>query len=164
VGVLGTEASAPPSDQPRFNRRTLINWFAGTSLGALLASILYPILRYVTPPHIAEASTHEVEAGTAADVEWREKAFKIVRFGAEPVIVIRAADETFAAFSATCTHLDCIVGYQKEHERIWCNCHGGAYDLTGRNVAGPPPKPLTPYKVNLVENTSGPATIIVSKV
>lgn len=145
------------------DRRRLLNWFFGTSLGALLASILYPSLRYITPPRIAEATANEVEAGEANDPELREKGFKIVRFGADPVILVRAADEKFYAFSATCTHLDCIVGFQKEQNRIWCNCHGGAYDLTGRNVAGPPPRPLTPFKVNLVTKGSGPATIVVSK-
>lgn len=145
------------------DRRRLINWFLGTSFGALLVSVFYPVVRYVTPPRVAEATANEVEAGEANDPELREKGFKIVRFGADPVIVVRTADEKFYAFSATCTHLDCIVGFQKEQNRIWCNCHGGAYDLTGRNVAGPPPRPLTPFKVNLVARGSGPATIIVSK-
>src|SRR5215208_1956460 len=107
------------------DRRRLLNWFLGTSFGALVAAVLYPILRYVTPPHIAEASTNEVEAGDVSDPVLREKGFKIVRFGAEPVILIRAADDKFYAMSATCTHLDCIVGFQKERNRIWCNCHGG---------------------------------------
>lgn len=164
MDLLHPEAqAAEPPAAASLNRRAVINWFAGTSFAALIASIIYPVLRYITPPHVPEASTHEVEAGTVADPELREKAFKIIRFGAEPVIVIRAADESFAAFAATCTHLDCIVGFQKEHNRIWCNCHGGAYDLNGRNVAGPPPKPLAPYKVNLVDNGSSPQTIIVSK-
>lgn len=156
-------SSLPDETAVPMNRRRLINWFLGTSFGALIVSILYPALRFVTPPRIAEATANEVEAGEANDPELREKAFKIVRFGAEPVILVRAADEKLYAFSATCTHLDCIVGFQKEQDRIWCNCHGGAYDLTGRNVAGPPPRPLTPYKVNLVAKGSGPATIIVSK-
>ena len=64
---------------------------------------------------------------------------------------------------ATCTHLDCVVGYQKDRSRIWCNCHGGSYDLTGRNIGGPPPRPLTPYKVNLVAKAGGASTIVVSK-
>ena len=155
------ETRANPRDS--VDRRRILNWFLGTSFGALVASILYPIARYVTPPNVPEATANEVEAGEANDAELREKGFKIIRFGADPVIVIRAADERFYAFAATCTHLDCIVGYQKEQNRMWCNCHGGAYDLTGRNVAGPPPKPLAPYKVNLVAKGSGPATIVVSK-
>lgn len=153
-----------PAPSSRFDRRRLLNWFLGTSFGALVLSVLYPVLRYVTPPRIAEASTNVVEAGLAEDPQLIEKGFKIVRFGADPVILVRTADAKFYAYSATCTHLDCIVGFQKEHSRIWCNCHGGGYDLTGRNVTGPPPRPLTAYKVNLVEKAPGTSTVVISKV
>jgi len=145
------------------NRRTLINWFLGTTVGALVLSVLYPVLRFMTPPKIAEANTNQVEAGLVNDPQLLESGYKIVRFGAEPVILVKAADNDFRAFSATCTHLDCIVGFQKEQTRIYCNCHGGCYDLQGRNVAGPPPRPLTPYKVNLVAKGSDPSLIVVSK-
>jgi Rieske Fe-S protein len=143
-------------------RRRFVSWFLGTSLGALVVSVVYPVLRYLSPPHIAEASTAQVEAGLTTDPELLEKGFKIVRFGADPVIVVRVSEGDFRAFSATCTHLDCIVGYQKPENRIWCNCHGGAYDLTGRNVAGPPPRPLTPFKVNLAAK-GDTSVIVVSK-
>jgi Rieske Fe-S protein len=149
---------------PDPGRRNFLNWFLGTSAGALLASALYPVLRYVSPPRIPEATTNQVEAGRTNDPDLLEKGFKIIRFGVEPVIVIRAADGGLHAFSATCTHLDCIVEYQKDHDRIWCNCHNGEYDLTGRNVAGPPPKPLEVYKVDVVAaNPREPGTIVVSK-
>src|SRR5579872_5242078 len=142
----------------RIDRRRLINWFLGSSFGALILAIVYPIVRFITPPRIAEASTSQVEAGQTDDPELLQKGFKIVRFGAEPVILIKAAENEFRAFSATCTHLDCIVTFQKEKPCFYCNCHGGTYDLTGRNIAGPPPRPLTPYKVNVVAKT-----IVVSK-
>lgn len=148
---------------PLQDRRRFLNWFLGTSFGALTLSVLYPIVRFISPPRIPEPSTAQVEAGTTGDPAFRDKAFKIVRFGADPVIIVRAADDDYRAFSATCTHLDCIVGYQKEHGRLWCNCHGGAYDLTGRNIAGPPPRPLTPFKVNLVAKSDGTSAIVVSK-
>jgi Rieske Fe-S protein len=151
------EASIP-------DRRRFINWVLGTGLGALAASILYPVLRYVSPPRIPEASTNQIEAGLANDPQLMEKGFKIVRFGSEPVILIRVSDTDLRAFSATCTHLDCIVGYQKDKTRIYCNCHGGVYDLNGRNVAGPPPRPLTPYKVNLAAKGAGqPPAVVISK-
>ena len=67
----------------RFDRRRLLNWFLGTSFGALVLSVLYPIFRYVTPPRIAEASTNEVEGGLAEDPVLIEKGFKIIRFGAD---------------------------------------------------------------------------------
>ena len=145
------------------NRRQILNWFLGTSVGALIASVVYPVLRYMTPPKIAEAATNQIEAGQVNDPQLMERGYKIVRFGAEPVILVKAADNDFRAFSATCTHLDCIVGFQKDRNRMWCNCHGGAYDLTGRNIAGPPPRPLTAFKVHLVPKSEGTSTIVVSK-
>ena len=90
--------------------RRFINWFLGTSFGALIAATLYPVVRYLSPPRIPEPSTAQVEAGDTNDPQLPEKGFKIVRFGAEAVIVVRAAENDFRALSATCTHLDCIVG------------------------------------------------------
>lgn len=147
---------------PAPDRRRFVNWFLGTSFGALIISIIYPIARFLTPPRIAESSSDQVEAGDTNDPQLREKGFKIIRFGAEPVIVVRVAEGNFRAFSATCTHLDCIVGYRKDRSLIWCNCHGGAYDLNGRNVGGPPPRPLTAYAVNLVPK-GGTSVIVVSR-
>src|SRR5512140_3861552 len=145
-------------------RRSFVNWFLGSAVGALAASVLYPVLRYVSPPRIPEASTNQIEAGPVNDPALMEKGFKIVRFGAEPVILVRLSDTDFRAFSATCTHLDCIVGFQKDKTRIYCNCHGGQYDMNGRNVGGPPPRPLTPFKVNLAsKGASQPATVVISK-
>ncbi len=144
-------------------RRRFIHWFLGGSFGALIASIIYPVLRFISPPRIPEPSTAQIEAGDTNDPQLLQKGFKIVRFGSDPVIVVRASDTDVRALSATCTHLDCIVGYQKDRSLIWCNCHGGSYDLNGRNVGGPPPRPLTPYKVNLVPKSGGTSVIVVSK-
>jgi cytochrome b6-f complex iron-sulfur subunit len=46
-------------------------------------------------------------------------------------------------FSATCSHLGCLVNYHKDKREFVCPCHGGRYDLAGKNIAGPPPAPLT---------------------
>lgn len=149
----------------RPDRRRFLNWLLGTSAGTLFASVLYPVLRYVSPPRIPESTTTSVEAGPLNDPELLDKGYKIVRFGPEPVIVVKVSDKDVRAFSATCTHLDCIVEFQKDKERIWCNCHNGQYDLTGRNVSGPPPKPLTPYRVDLVaKDPRQPGMIVVTKV
>lgn len=145
------------------SRRTFLSWFLGTSTGALCVAVFYPILRFLSPPLIAETALNEVEAGATNDPEILGKGFKIVRFGGEPVILVRVGEVDFRAFSATCTHLDCIVEFQKPKSRIWCNCHNGEYDLTGRNVGGPPPRPLTPYKVTVVEKAGHAGTIVISR-
>ena len=146
------------------SRRRFLNWFLGTSSGALLASISYPVLRFISPPEVPEATTNQVEAGATNDPDLLENGYKIIRFGVEPVILVRVAESDFRAFAGTCTHLDCIVEFQKDKKRIWCNCHNGEYNLHGQQVAGPPPKPLEPFQVDLVYKGAGePQSIVVSR-
>lgn len=161
---MGVDVSNAPGEANPMPRRRFLNWFLGTAVGALAVSVLYPIIRYISPPNIPEASTREVEAGLTNDPEILEKGFKIVRFGADPVILVKVSETEFRAFTATCTHLDCIVGYRKDKSLIWCNCHNGSYDLRGQNVGGPPPKPLTPLKVHVASKGSGqPGVVVISK-
>lgn len=146
------------------NRRTFLAWLTGLSATGLLGTIVYPVVRFLTPPHLPEAVTEQVDAGPLDDAELVAKGYKIVQFGADPVIVVRVSDTEARAFSATCTHLDCIVQYRPEKQLMWCYCHDGAFDLQGRNVAGPPPRPLTPFEVTLVGEGKGSApTIVVSR-
>lgn len=142
-------------------RRRFVNWFLGLSSTALFGSVLYPVWRYMNPPDVPEASTNRVEAGPTNDPELIDNGFKILEFGTLPVILIRVAEGDFRAFSGTCTHLDCIVEYQKDERRIWCNCHNGRYDLTGQVVSGPPPRPLQAFRVDLVSRGRGQARAVV---
>jgi Rieske Fe-S protein len=41
------------------------------------------------------------------------------------------------------------VQYRDDFKHIWCACHNGHFDLTGRNIAGPPPRPLEEYRVEI---------------
>lgn len=154
----------PQRRQPQAVSRRVVNWLLGTSTGALLLAVVYPIARFVSPPEIPEASTNQVEAGPTNDPDLLERGFKIVRFGNEPVILVRVSESDYRAFAGTCTHLDCIVEYQKDEERIWCNCHNGAYNLQGEVTAGPPPHALEVFKVDLVsQGPRQPQTIVITR-
>jgi Rieske Fe-S protein len=155
-------AGETPAAGDKSSRRSFLDWFLGTSVGALLLAIFFPVVRFLDAPASAEASTGQVEAGSTNDPEFVERGFKIVSFGGEPVIVLRLEQDRFRAFSATCTHLSCIVEYRRDKDVIWCNCHNGAYDLGGKNIAGPPPRPLTPYTVHLVDGATA-RTVVVSR-
>lgn len=136
------------SDTPDSGRRKFLDLFlSGTGLAAGI-SILYPIFRYLTPPKQEEAVVSSVNLGSAKD--FPVNSGKIFRFGSKPGILVRSADGKFRAFHATCTHLDCIVQYDAKAGGIWCACHGGHYDINGKNLSGPPPRPLTPFAVNIL--------------
>lgn len=138
------QASAGLADT---SRRRFIDFLLGTGLFMWLASLLYPIAKYLVPPKAAVLYVNSVEAGLLADFPLGSS--RIIRFGRKPVIVVRQQNGNFSALSATCTHLSCTVQFKKDTEQIWCACHNGLYDLQGKNIAGPPPRPLAQYQVVL---------------
>lgn len=140
------EQPNPRSFWDRMTSRTFVTWLLRTGIGGVLAAVLYPVSRYVIPPKVTEAGVSAVTLPfKAGDVPTNSG--RIFKFGNQPGILIRTAAGEFRAFSARCTHLDCIVQYRDDLTQIWCACHNGHYDLTGRNVSGPPPRPLTAFDV-----------------
>jgi cytochrome b6-f complex iron-sulfur subunit len=136
-----------PPIQPQQTKRDFLKYILGGSIFVWIGTILYPVLSYLKPPSQAEAEVSSVKAGKLSDIE--KDSGTIVKFGTKPVILLRTANGDLRAFSATCTHLDCTVQYRKDFGLIWCACHNGKYDVNGRNVSGPPPRPLDEYKVNV---------------
>jgi Rieske Fe-S protein len=132
------------------SRRKFINSLLGAAGMGAVAAFIYPILSYLIPPVTAEPTVSMLKAGAVSD--FPNNTSKIVKFGRTPVILIRNSDGEFAALAATCTHLDCIVQFREDTQQVWCACHNGVYDIKGRNVSGPPPRPLDVYNVNLVND------------
>ena len=61
----------------------------------------------------------------------------------DPCLLIRTREGELVAYSQKCTHLSCAVVPRLEEGVLHCPCHEGYFDLrTGRNIAGPPPRPL----------------------
>lgn len=129
-------------------RRRFLDGFLWSSVTALGGAILYPVARFLSPPRRPEAATRQVLASKVSEMP--RGRWKLFPFGAEPGILVEIEPGEYRAFSATCTHLDCTVQLDEESRRMWCACHNGWYDLTGRNVAGPPPRPLTAFDVKVV--------------
>ena len=129
-------------------RRGVLNYLLGTGALATLGAILYPVIRFMVPPKVVESSASSVVAAKVA--EMKPNSGRIFKFGSKPGLLVQAPTGEYRAFSAICTHLDCTVQYRKDFGLIWCACHNGKYDFNGRNVSGPPPRPLDEYKVNIL--------------
>src|SRR5215218_8676278 len=94
-----------PGSQP--SRRRFLDYLLGTSAVATLGAIVYPIIRFMAPPQIIESTESSVVAAKLAEVPVNSG--KIFKFGSKPGIVVRTESGELKAFSAVCTHLDCIV-------------------------------------------------------
>lgn len=145
----GQQMANEDQQGPRQSRRSFLNTvlaggFVGT--GVLAA---YGTYCYLVPPGAAAAGEREaVEVGAAGELpegEGRVYAYRDV-----PAIVIHT-QEGFVAFDATCPHLGCLVKWDHERRQILCPCHAGIFDLRGNVLSGPPPRPLTPLHVEVVE-------------
>lgn len=136
-----------PIQESAPGRRKLIHGLLGGGLGASILSFLYPALRFMMPPASAESAVNQVSAGKAAEL--RANSGKIFNFGGRPALLIHTANGEWRAFSAVCTHLNCTVQYREQTQQIWCACHNGLYDLNGKVIGGPPPRPLEEYTAHV---------------
>lgn len=127
------------------NRREFLK--KGLSLLGLttLAAFVYSLYRFFSPPPEVTGSKQlilskrEIPAGEAKEIVFNDT----------PGIIINRPEQGYIALSRVCTHLGCLVDYQKDRKRMLCPCHGGTYDLSGRVTSGPPPRPLQVFPLNV---------------
>ena len=144
-------------------------WLLGSlqaSIAVTLAVVSYPVVRFLWPRVATSSGSPEVVAPMRVDQlrpdaegNWPPP----FDFGGQPCLVILTPDGEVKAFNAICTHVDCTVKFRSEEGDIFCNCHNGIYDVHGRAVSGPPPRPLEEYNVTLRGNEPGKEEIIVSR-
>src|SRR5580765_6690862 len=78
--------SVGPSDvEP--GRRRFLDYLLGTSAAATFAAIFYPIIRFMSPPHIIESTESSVIAAKLNEVPVNSG--KIFKFGSKPGILVR---------------------------------------------------------------------------
>ena len=134
-------------------RRSFLDKLLAGGFLALLASVLYPVSRFIIPPESGEANVNQVKLPfNRAELEAHPQKSKTFKFGRTLGIIILTPAGDLRALAATCTHLDCTVQNRPDLGIIWCACHNGRYDLNGNNISGPPPRPLERYAVNEVDD------------
>ena len=120
------------------SRRT----FLGVCLGGLgviaAAAVTWPLFRYLAPRSGSETAGKIV----IPESEVREGEAKFFEFAGAAAVLVRKHGGGLVAFSAVCTHLGCIVQWEKDKQDFLCPCHAGLYSANGEVTAGPPPRPL----------------------
>jgi Rieske Fe-S protein len=121
-----------------------------SGLGVLSAMGLgVPVVGFLLPPRETFSTPDLVRAGRVSELE--ENRAKTVRLLGTPVLLIRTMGERYFALSAVCTHMDiCSLEWDEERQQLVCPCHGGAFDVYGNVVQGPPSVPLRTFGVEQV--------------
>jgi len=127
-------------------RRSFLGLILAVLGSTAIGSFAYPLIRFLAPPEAkikAERLTlkkDNIKSGEAKDIV----------FGNTPAIVINRPGKGYIALSKVCTHLGCLVKYDKDKKQLICPCHAGVYNLEGQVVSGPPPKPLPELTLKVV--------------
>lgn len=142
------------SDDPHFDSTR--RGFFGMAIGAIAAFIgivlAIPLAGYTILPALGKRTeewldildpkklaTHEpknVEVVISIKDGWRKTT------SVKSVWVVRKPDDQVVIYSPLCTHLGCGYRWETERQAFFCPCHGSIFDIDGKVLAGPAPRPL----------------------
>jgi cytochrome b6-f complex iron-sulfur subunit len=106
------------------------------TLGLRFVQFLMPSTNRKTHETVLVGAEAQLPVGEAVTMD----------LGGHKIALLRTS-EGVVAFSRRCTDLGCLVSWKKNREQFVCPCHQGVFDKAGRNIAGPPPRPLDRYEV-----------------
>jgi cytochrome b6-f complex iron-sulfur subunit len=119
-------------------RRKFLGVCLGGFIASLVAAALYPLYRYLAPRPGVSGNAKVV----IPEKDVPEGEAKFFEFAGSSAVLVRKRGGGLVALSAVCTHLGCIVQWEKDKQDFLCPCHAGHYTVDGVVTAGPPPKPL----------------------
>jgi menaquinol-cytochrome c reductase iron-sulfur subunit len=142
------------------NRRKFMSIIT-TAIGALIsAGMGIPAIAYIVGPSLKKTDENWIRLGSVNKIEigtptlfktkvkrqsgWINTDEEISAF------VLTDNGQTFIAMSNICTHLGCRVRWVSDQDQFFCPCHVGIFDKEGNVVAGPPPRPLDRYQVQVI--------------
>lgn len=148
---MADEPAAPgpprPLEEPA-SRRQFLTWLSGAFLALWGLGAAGVIGAYLRAPGRSEgAAERSIRVGLLDELRLGEA--RLVRHGEAPFFVIRLSPDRVVAISAVCTHVRCILGYDRERRVLVCPCHDGRFDLAGNVLSGPPPRSLPTYEVSV---------------
>lgn len=125
--------------------------FLGICLGGLAAAgaaaAAWPVVGYLAPKAGGDAAAKVA----IPEKDLPEGEAKFFEYAGSSAVIVRKRGGGLVALSAICTHLGCIVQWQKERQEFLCPCHAGLFTAEGIVLSGPPPKPLPPLPFTVAD-------------
>ena len=133
-------------------RRGFLAWATG-GIAALIGVILaIPLVGYILSPAFKRRESPWVQVGNVDELRpgepeeleyvstiedgWRKSTAKRIVWG------VKEPQGSVVVFSPICPHLGCGFRWDSGERKFKCPCHGSMFDVTGKVVGGPAPRPL----------------------
>lgn len=149
-------------DKNQLTRRDFIKG-AAVAIGGLIGALIgIPSIVYLLSPSLrTEEDTDSIALGPLENYPigvptrfefTRTKVNGWERTGTNyGLYVVRKNENEVRVFSDICTHLACRVSWHPDFQHYISPCHNGHFDIMGKNISGPPPRPLDEF-VTKIEN------------
>ena len=134
------------------SRRRFFEWVIRASAGFIGLGLAIPLVGYVISPALKRRRQPWVDVGAVdalpTGVPSQLEYVATVQDGyhetktEKAVWAVKQPDAQVTVFSPMCTHLGCGYHWDSTAQQFKCPCHGSVFDLSGRVVAGPAPRPL----------------------
>ncbi|KAJ7545475.1 hypothetical protein O6H91_09G121900 [Diphasiastrum complanatum] len=155
-------ASISADRVPDMGKRKLMNLLLLGALSLPTAGLLGPYLNFFVPPGSGSAGSGVVAKDAVGNditaVGWLKThppGDRTLSQGlkGDPTYLVVENDGTLATYgiNAVCTHLGCVVPWNKAENKFICPCHGSQYNNQGQVVRGPAPLSLALAHVDVVD-------------
>jgi menaquinol-cytochrome c reductase iron-sulfur subunit len=140
------------TDRPTEPRRAFFSKMIGFAAGLIGLCLAVPLAGYVFSPALKRRVGSWVEVGPTDGLRtgepeeleyvatiqdgWRTVASK------KAIWALKQTEGPVVVFSPICPHLGCGFRWDSKDHRFKCPCHGSVYDMNGKVLAGPAPRPL----------------------
>jgi len=134
-------------DYSLVTRRAFLNTLFGGWLIALASGGLYTLLKFIFPTLGKEPDFVVLKKADFLDIP--ANSVKPFAWGGKLGFFMKRENGTTQALKGVCTHMECNVTYKPADRKFYCACHKGWFDENGRNIEGPPPKPLEVFDITI---------------
>ena len=145
---------------PDMQRRTVMNLVLLGGAGVPVLWLLGGFVYFFIPPSAGGGGgglTAKDALGDDVTVEGWKKAHPFperslvqgLKGDAHYLIVKQDGSLENYAINAVCTHLGCVVPWNRAANKYMCPCHGSQYDPTGKVIRGPAPLSLALAHLNV---------------
>ena len=135
-----------------WTRRRWLDWFVKAAAFLVTALIGLPTMAFVVLPAFRRSRPQWLKVGrldefrpnepTAITLTFQRRDGWVIRTVRRTVYVVVKPDGSVKVLSNICTHANCAVRWEHQKRAFFCPCHDGYFDLNGKVISGPPPRPL----------------------
>ena len=137
------------------SRRNFLKWIWGVLGVAAVMEVLVIVATFFTSNTVdkedngLEDSLTNINVGLVPDFQ----PGSVTVFTRGRFYLARLKNGGFLALSSQCTHLGCSLLWNEEKQEFICPCHASRFDISGKVVSTPAPRPLDLYDIHITNSS-----------